>query len=70
VYLIIATGADQSGNSGWACATVVVPHEKSAASIANVQAMAASAANSCQLTGKAPAGYVQVGVGPAIGPKQ
>jgi len=70
VYLIVATGNSHGGGSGHACATVVVPHDQSASSIATVNAMANAAANTCRNTGQPPAGYVQVGIGPVIGPKQ
>lgn len=69
VYLIVAQGSDHFGNSAAACASVVVPQSQSAASVAQVNAMAASAVATCK-AGGVPAGYVQVGVGPAIGPKQ
>jgi hypothetical protein len=69
VYLIIATGTAQGGGTGYACTTVVVPHDQSKDSIAIVNAMAAAAAHSCGITGLPP-GYVQVGIGPVIGPKQ
>jgi hypothetical protein len=70
VYLILATGTSHGGGSGHACTTVVVPHDQSANSIAIVNSMANTAANTCRTTGQPPAGYVQVGIGPAIGPKQ
>jgi hypothetical protein len=69
VYLIMGTGADHSSNTGFGCATVVVPQDQSAASVSQLNAMAAAAAASCK-NGQMPAGYVQVGVGPVIGPKQ
>jgi hypothetical protein len=69
VYLIMGTGTDHSNNAGYGCATVVVPQDQSAASVAQVNGMAASAAGSCK-NGQVPAGYVQVGTGPVIGPKQ
>lgn len=70
VYLIIATGSDHSGDSAEACATVTVPQDQSTASISTVTSTAAAAQAACASTGQAPAGYVQVGIGPVIGPKQ
>jgi hypothetical protein len=49
----------------------VVPHDQSAASIASVNAQAAAASAFCNANnGAPPAGFVQVGIGPVIGPKQ
>jgi hypothetical protein len=70
VYLIIATGSDHSGDSGTACTAVVVPHDKSADSVASVQAAASAAVSTCKNTGLPPTGFQQVGIGPVIGPKQ
>jgi len=71
VYLIVVTGTDASGNVGFDCGTVVVTHDQSADSIAAVTAAAAAAKTFCLAhKGAAPPGYVQVGTGPVIGPKQ
>ena len=70
VYLIIATGSDHSGDTGTACTSVVVPLDQSAASVASVEAAASAAIATCKSTGLPPAGYMQDGLGPVIGPKQ
>jgi hypothetical protein len=70
VYLIVSKGSDHFGDSGYGCTAVTVPKDQSAASIAAVTAMANAAVAACQANGAAPAGYVQVGIGPVIGPKQ
>jgi hypothetical protein len=70
-YLVVVTGTDASGNVGFDCGTVVVTHDQSDASIAAVNAAAAAAKAFCLAhNGAAPPGYVQVGTGPVIGPKQ
>jgi HYR domain len=71
VYLIVATTTDSSGNVGFCSSTVVVPHDQSPASIAGVNAMAASAtAWAAGHNGAPPSGYVLIGNGPIVGPKQ
>jgi hypothetical protein len=71
VYLVVTTATDTSGNQAHCCSTVVVPHDQSAASIASVNAQAATASAFCDANnGAPPAGFVQVGIGPVIGPKQ
>jgi hypothetical protein len=70
VYLIVSTGSDHSGDSGFDCTSVVVPHDQSAASVAAILAAANAAVASCKSTGLPPSGFVQVGIGPVIGPKQ
>jgi hypothetical protein len=70
VYLIVTSATDDKSNVGRACTAVVVPHDQSAASMASVNAMAASAVSACSATGSAPAGYYVVGDGPVVGPKQ
>lgn len=71
VYLIITSTTDISGNVASDCCTVVVPHDQSAASVASVNAQAASAHAFCHShNGTPPAGFVPVGGGPIIGPKQ
>lgn len=61
VYLIIseATGANQENVH--ACCAVVVPHSKSAASIAAVNSQAAAAQAHCRATGSAPHGFFKHG---------
>jgi FtsP/CotA-like multicopper oxidase with cupredoxin domain len=71
VSLIVTTATDTAGNTAHCCSTVVVPHDKSAASIASVNAQAAAASAFCTANnGAAPANFVQVGIGPVVGPKQ
>jgi hypothetical protein len=70
VYLIIVSSTDRSGNLGKACATVVVPHNKSSSAIASVRAQAAAALAYGRANGTAPAGYFVVGDGAIVGPKQ
>jgi len=54
-----------------ACAAVVVPHDQKAASIASVNAQAAAAKAFCEANdGGVPPGFVMIGIGPVIGPKQ
>jgi hypothetical protein len=49
----------------------VVPHDQSAASIASVNAQAAAASAFCQAhNGSVPPGFILIGIGPVIGPKQ
>lgn len=70
VYLDVESAVDASGNVGFACCTVVVPHDQSPASIASVGAQAAAAQAFCADHGAVPPGYFVVGDGTAIGPKQ
>jgi len=71
VYLIVVRGSDSSGNSGFACTSVVVPYSNSASSLAAATAQATAAVSYCQgHGGSAPSGYFTIGDGPVIGPKQ
>ncbi len=71
VYLIVVRGTDTSGNTGFDCSTVVVPHDSSAKSLASVNSQAAAAQTYCQTNnGAAPLGYFLIGDAPVIGPKQ
>ncbi len=71
VYLIVVSATDASSNVSHACATVSVPQSQSAASKNAIAAQAAAAAQYCQANGgAAPAGFVAVGGGPTVGPKQ
>jgi hypothetical protein len=67
VYLIVVTATDSSSNTTSACAVVVVPKSMSAADVSAVNAQAGAAQAAC---GAVPAGYVLVGDGPVMGPKQ
>lgn len=70
VYLVRVTATDSSSNTSSKCLAVVVPASNSAAAINDVTARALAAANQCTATGLPPAGYVAIGTGPVIGPKQ
>jgi hypothetical protein len=62
VYLIIPEATDSSGNRGFGCCTVVVPHSNAAAAQQAVQAQAAAARAFCRANaGTPPAGYFAVG---------
>ena len=71
VYLIITDATDSSGNRGFNCCTVTVPHSSAMSSQTAAQNNAAAAQASCLANnGTPPAGYFVVGDGPVIGPKQ
>jgi hypothetical protein len=71
VYLILVEASDSSGNRGFNCCTVAVPHSRAQKALQSVQAQAAAAQASCLANGgAAPAGYFPIGDGPVIGPKQ
>jgi hypothetical protein len=71
VYLDVVQATDNAGNVGYSCTTVVVPQSQSAAQIASVQAAASAALAYCNShNGAVPPGYVPVGFGPIVGPKQ
>ena len=71
VYLVVVKATDAAGNVGYCCRTVVVPRDQTQASLANVQAQAASAEAYCRANnGAAPPGYFVIGDGSVIGPKQ
>ena len=71
VYLIVTAATDSSGNRGFGCCTVGVPHSNSASAQQDVQAQAAAAAAFCHANdGTPPAGYFVVGDAPAKGAKK
>jgi len=71
VYLIVVKATNTGGNTGVAVATVVAPKSSTATDMQLVNSMAASArAYAVANNGNAPAGYVVVGDGPVVGPKQ
>jgi hypothetical protein len=70
VYLIRASAIDGAGNRAVACCTVVVPREPTASGLATVGGAANAAAAVCNATGTIPPGFVSVGDGPVLGPKQ
>jgi hypothetical protein len=70
VYLIVVTTTDGT-DSAFSCSTVTVPANQSAAGKNSVAAQAAAAKTFCtNNAGAAPPGFVLVGSGPVIGPKQ
>ncbi len=71
VYLIVATATDTAGNRGVAATTVVVPKANAAKWQTQVAVMAQEArAHALANDGAPPPGYVVVGDGPVLGPKQ
>ncbi len=70
VYLIVVTAKDASGNTAKHCCAVIVPHDQSKASRTSVAQQAAAAIAHCEKNGTIPPGFVPVGDGPVIGPKQ
>jgi hypothetical protein len=74
VYLIVVGATDASGNVGYHCCTVVVPHSLSSDSVQHVLAQAVAARDACMLRGDGgpPAGFVPCGEAgaPVIGPNQ
>ena len=71
VYLIVTEATDSSGNRGINCCTVTVPHARTPVAQMSAQGQATAAQDFCRANaGMPPAGYVAVGDGPTIGPKQ
>lgn len=70
VYLIVVTATDSSGNTSRCCQTVTVPKSQSKADKQSVANQAAAAAAYCAANGVPPPGFVVVGDGPVVGPKQ
>lgn len=70
VYLIVVQATDASGKTGFCTSTVTVPHDQSKASKNSVAAQAAAAAAFFNTNHVPPPGFVQVGIGPIVGPKQ
>ncbi|HSO74928.1 MAG TPA: hypothetical protein VLU47_08820, partial [Blastocatellia bacterium] len=70
VYLIIVSATDSTGKTGFCVKTVTVPHSQSNSSKNSVAAQATAARNFFLANGTPPPGYVQVGIGPIVGPKQ
>lgn len=70
VYLIVVSATDTSGKTGFCVKTVTVPHSQSNASKNSVAAQATAARNFFLANGTPPPGFVQVGIGPIVGPKQ
>ena len=71
VYLIVVSARDAGGGTGFGTAVVVVPPDKSAGSAGLVNSLAQAAKSWADSnSGAPPPGYVAVGNGPVIGPKQ
>jgi len=71
VYLVTAQATDSANNTSVSCATVVVPHDQNTKSLAVVSSLATVAQTYCAShNGAAPTGYVAVGAGAVVGPKQ
>lgn len=70
VYLIVVVATDSSNNTSRNCLTVVVPHSNSKASRDAVGQQAQAALAHCTVGGTPPAGFVVIGDGPTVGPKQ
>lgn len=71
VYLIVVSATDTGGGTGFDTVTVVVPKSQSPDDLASVAAQAAAAKAFADANiGTPPAGYVLVGNGPIVGPKQ
>lgn len=70
VYLIVVQATDASGKTGFCAKTVTVPHDQSKASKQSVEAQAAAARSYFLTNHTPPPGFVQVGIGPVVGPKQ
>jgi hypothetical protein len=71
VYLIVVRTSDGTGNGAFSCSTVAVPANQSAAGKSSVAAQAAAAKTFCTTNaGAPPPGFVLLGNGPVIGPKQ
>jgi hypothetical protein len=70
VYLIVVTGVNNIGQSATCTATVGVPHDQSAAARRQLASQMAAAQAYYTLNSAPPPDFVQVGIGPVIGPKQ
>jgi hypothetical protein len=70
VYLVVVSGEDEAGNTGYGCATVVVPHNSSTQSGTSAAIQAEAARAHCEeYQGMAPADFFVIGDGPPIGPQ-
>lgn len=70
VYLIVVQATDKAGHTGYCAKTVTVTHAQSKAAKQSVAAQAAAAQAYFNTNHTPPPGYVQVGTGPIVGPKQ
>ena len=69
VYLIIGT-ITKGSRTETVCCVVTVPHDQSARSIQSVRRQGQAALDYCEENGAPPPGFVRVGDGPTLGPKQ
>jgi hypothetical protein len=70
VYLLLLRAVDTTGNAGWTSRTVVLPVSQSEAAADAVNAQEAAARAYADANGAPPSGFVAVGGGPVLGPKQ
>jgi len=70
IYLVVVQARDSLGLKGGDVTSVVVPHDQSKASVNGIKADAAAAVAYYKAHGTVPHGFVEVGTGPKIGPKQ
>lgn len=70
IYLVLITARDAAANTSRRCLTAIVPKSQSASKIQSVIDRAQAVAALCQATGLPPAGFLVVGDGPVVGPKQ
>lgn len=70
VYLILLKVTDTAGNSVFTSRAVVVPSDQSQAALDAVNAQAAAARAYADANGAPPPGFIAVGSGPVLGPKQ
>jgi hypothetical protein len=71
VYLIVLSATDAGGGTGFGTEVVVVPPNKGAGGVSLVNSLAQAAKSWADSNGGTPPpGYVAVGNGPVIGPKQ
>jgi len=70
VYLVVVSATDAAGNVGRCSCTAVVPRVQNTKFVGIVRLLATTAKAYFDANGVPPAGFVRVGVGPVIGPKQ
>jgi hypothetical protein len=70
VYLVVVKATDASGKVGYCAKTVTVTHDQSNASKNSVAAQANAARTYFMTHHVPPPSFVQVGIGPPVGPKQ
>lgn len=70
VYLVVVTATDECDNASSVCCTVTVAKSQTEAHRSDVAEQAAAAQEFWEANGAAPPGFVVVGDGPVLGPKQ